>query len=260
VHGRCDAAGRARSRSHWCCTARNVCADRRHQRRWFSRGQGLSARARNKGDQLVVREADQPRRGSLLPSHPERARAENGPASLDPRGRDRAEWAPLAGCRIRAGELGPEHSYGVRPVNRARLDRPRSAGEVGGESASAVVDVCVATHMRGLGPHDRLCELRSGAVLSRRAWPLRAALSVLSGRSSRRCAGALSSPSCCGGATPSSRAPSNARRVRARRRRRRSSGACRGSRVRASVRAAAGRCVRPGLAPRAVCPLVCARA
>jgi hypothetical protein len=66
---------------------------------------------------------------------------------------------------------------------------------VGGESASAVVDVCVATHMRGLVPHDRMCEMRSGAVVSRRAWPLRAAPSVLSGRSSRRCAGALSSPS-----------------------------------------------------------------
>ncbi len=34
----------------------------------------------------------------------------------------------------------------------------------GGGSASAVVDVCVATHMRGLVPHDRVCEMRSGAV------------------------------------------------------------------------------------------------
>src|SRR5437016_4114722 len=42
---------------------------------------------------------------------------------------------------------------------------------VGGGSASAVVDVCVATHMRGLVPHDRLCEMRSGAVLWRRASP-----------------------------------------------------------------------------------------
>src|SRR3954453_9629861 len=49
---------------------------------------------------------------------------------------------------------------------------PRSAGEFGGESASAVVDVCVATHMRGLVPHDRMCEMRSVAVLSRRAWAL----------------------------------------------------------------------------------------
>jgi hypothetical protein len=30
-------------------------------------------------------------------------------------------------------------------------------GEFGGGSASAVVDVCVATHMRGLVPHDRVC-------------------------------------------------------------------------------------------------------
>jgi hypothetical protein len=66
---------------------------------------------------------------------------------------------------------------------------------VGGGSASAVVDVCVATHMRGLVPHDRVCEMRSGAVLWRRAWPVKAAHSVLSVRSSRRCAGALSSPS-----------------------------------------------------------------
>src|SRR5438445_5411891 len=42
----------------------------------------------------------------------------------------------------------------------------------GGESAPAVVDVCVATHMRGLVPHDRVCEMRSGADLWRRAWPL----------------------------------------------------------------------------------------
>ena len=34
----------------------------------------------------------------------------------------------------------------------------------GGGSAPAVVDVCVATHMRGLVPHDRVCEMRSGAV------------------------------------------------------------------------------------------------
>jgi hypothetical protein len=40
---------------------------------------------------------------------------------------------------------------------------------VGGGSASAVVDVCVATHMRGLVPHDRVCEKRSGADLWRRA-------------------------------------------------------------------------------------------
>jgi hypothetical protein len=45
-------------------------------------------------------------------------------------------------------------------------------GLISGESASAVVDVCVATHMRGLVPHDRVCEMRSGAVLWRRAWPL----------------------------------------------------------------------------------------
>jgi hypothetical protein len=50
--------------------------------------------------------------------------------------------------------------------------------------------------MRGLVPHDRVCEMRSGAVLWRRARPVGAAHSVLSGRSSRRCAGALSSPSC----------------------------------------------------------------
>jgi hypothetical protein len=90
----------------------------------------------------------------------------------------------------------PERSYGVRPVNRAGVSRPAVCG-VGCRrgSASAVVDVCVATHMRGLVPHDRVCEMRSGADLSRRAWPLGAARGVLSGRSSRRCAGALSSPS-----------------------------------------------------------------
>ena len=58
-------------------------------------------------------------------------------------------------------------------------------GGFGGESASAVVDVCVATHMRGLVPHDRVCEVRSGAVLWRRAWPVGAAHSVLSGTCKR---------------------------------------------------------------------------
>src|SRR5438034_5420148 len=42
----------------------------------------------------------------------------------------------------------------------------------GGGSAPVVVDVCVATRMRGLVPHDRVCEMRSGAVLWRRAWPV----------------------------------------------------------------------------------------
>jgi hypothetical protein len=70
-------------------------------------------------------------------------------------------------------------------------------GGFGGGSASAVVDVCVATHMRGLVPHDRVCEMRSGADLSGRAWPVEAARSVPSGRPSRRCADALSPPSRC---------------------------------------------------------------
>src|SRR5438128_3039282 len=53
------------------------------------------------------------------------------------------------------------------------FSRPAVCGVwVGGGSASAVVDVCVATQMRGLVPHDRVCEMRSGAVLWRRAWPL----------------------------------------------------------------------------------------
>src|SRR3954467_15483593 len=37
----------------------------------------------------------------------------------------------------------------------ARVVRPAVCGlGIGGESASVVVDVCVATHMRGLVPHD----------------------------------------------------------------------------------------------------------
>jgi hypothetical protein len=100
------------------------------------------------------------------------------------------------------GESGPailtgaKVSYGVRAVNGAGVSGPAVCGfGFGGGSAPAVVDVCVATHMRGLVPHDRVCEMRSGADLSGRAWPVAAARSVPSGRSSRRCAGALSSPS-----------------------------------------------------------------
>ena len=143
-------------------------------------------------------------------------------------------------------------------LGRGRWPRWFCGVGFGGGSASAVVDVCVATHMRGLVPHDRVCEMRSGAVLWRRAWPVRAAHSVPSGRSSRRCAGALSSPSrCVVAATPSSRAPSSVRRARARRRPRRSSAACLGPRARSSVRAACGRSSPLGLARRGTCRCVC---
>ena len=74
----------------------------------------------------------------------------------------------------------------------------------------------------------------------------KAALSVLSGRSSRRCAGALSSPSRWGWRLASSRVSSGVRRVRGRRRPRRSCGVCLGPRARAGVRGAGGRCGRLG--------------
>jgi hypothetical protein len=106
-------------------------------------------------------------------------------------------WAlEIVNPQVSSGCLA-EHSYGVRAVNCAGVSGPAVCGfGFGGGSAPAVVDVCVATHMRGLVPHDRVCEMRSGADLWGRAWPpIGAARSVLSGRSSRRCAGALSSPS-----------------------------------------------------------------
>jgi hypothetical protein len=65
--------------------------------------------------------------------------------------------------RVRSGVI-PEHSYGVRPVNAHGLIARDLRVEFGGGSASAVVDVGVVTHMRGLVPHDRVCEMRSGAV------------------------------------------------------------------------------------------------
>ena len=156
----------------------------------------------------------------------------------------------------------PEHSYGVRPVNCAGSSRPAVCGvRVGGGSASAVVDVCVATHMRGLVPHDRVCEMRSGAVLWRRAWPVRGRSQCSLGSllaSLRRCA--LLAESLIAVTIPWLRAPSSVRRARVRRRPRRSSGACLAPRVRASVRAAAGRCARPGLVRPGVCRCVCVRA
>src|SRR5205823_15079808 len=86
-------------------------------------------------------------------------------------GLDRLILVTRSRCR-RSGRI-PEHSYGVWPVKRAGVIRPAVRGVRFGEgSASAVVDVCVATHMRGLVPHDRVCEVRSGAVLWRRAWPV----------------------------------------------------------------------------------------
>ena len=158
-------------------------------------------------------------------------------------------------------ECPPQNSYGVWPVNRPGVVRPLFAGlgSAGGahrlSSTSLSRLICA-----GWVPHDRVCEMRSGAVLSRRAWPDGAALSVLSGRSSRRCADTLSSPRPLGvAATPSSRAPSSVPRARGRRRPPRSSGACRASRARASARAAAGRCAPPGLSQRGAYRCACVR-
>jgi hypothetical protein len=73
-------------------------------------------------------------------------------------------------------------------------------GEFGGESASAVVDVCVATHMRGLVPHDRVCEMRSGAGVSGVERDPLGLLTVFSRVAPRVVfAGALSSPTLFGG-------------------------------------------------------------
>ena len=145
------------------------------------------------------------------------------------------------------------------PSNGQGLFAPAVCGVgFGGGSAPAVVDVCVATHMRGLVPHDRVCEMRSGAVLWRRAWPPWGCSQCSLGSllaSLRRCA-LLAEPLRVA-PTPSSRAPSSARRARGRPRPRRSSGACLEPRARASVRAAGGRCGPLGLARRGACPCVC---
>jgi hypothetical protein len=56
----------------------------------------------------------------------------------------------------RPGAAPEQYSYGGPLVNRAAVSLPAVCGVWGGGgSASAVVDVCVATHMRGLVPHDR---------------------------------------------------------------------------------------------------------
>src|SRR4051794_41922694 len=106
-------------------------------------------------------------------------------------------------------------SYGVRAVNGAGACGPTVCGfGFGGGTAPAVVDVCVATHMRGLRPHDRLCEMRSGADLWRRAWPLMRLLTAFP-RIAPRVGSPVRSPRRAveGGVTPSSRAPSSVRRA-----------------------------------------------
>jgi len=78
--------------------------------------------------------------------------------------------------------------------------RPRLRVGFGGGSASAVVDVCVATHMRGLVPHDRVCEMRSGAGVSGVERYPSGLLTVFSRVAPRVvCAGALSPPKPFGG-------------------------------------------------------------
>jgi hypothetical protein len=119
---------------------------------------------------------------------------------------------------------------------------------VGGGSASAVVDVCVATHMRGLVPHDRVCggEERCRCLASSVAAAGCSQCSLGSLLASlRRCA-LLAEPLLVA-ATRSSRAPSSARRARGRRRPRRSCGACLGPRARASVVQPPGAAVGLGL-------------
>ena len=152
-----------------------------------------------------------------------------------------------------------ERSYGVRGVNGAGASGPAVCGfGFGGGSAPAVVDVCVATHMRGLVPHDRVCEMRSGADLWRRAWPPMRLLTAFP-RIAPRVGSPVRSPRRAveGGATPSSRAPSSVRRAHARLRPRLSSAACLGPRARSSARAVCARSSPLGLARRATCRCVC---
>jgi hypothetical protein len=78
--------------------------------------------------------------------------------------------------------------------------RPLLQVGFGGGSAPAVVDVCVATHMRGLVPHDRVCEMRSGAGVSGVERDPLGLLTVFSRVAPRVVfAGALSSPKPLGG-------------------------------------------------------------
>src|SRR4051812_11526911 len=64
---------------------------------------------------------------------------------------------PLPSLRNTHMECGLSNGQGLFAPVLAGL------GSAGG-SAPGVVDVCVATHMRGLVPRDRVCEVRSGAV------------------------------------------------------------------------------------------------
>jgi hypothetical protein len=105
----------------------------------------------------------------------------------------------------------------------------------GGGSAPAVVDVCVATHMRGLVPHDRVCEIEERCRSLASSMAADKGLLRAFSRVAPRVvfAGALSSPSrLLVAATRSSRVPSSVRRARARARR--SSAACLAPRFRRS--------------------------
>ena len=107
---------------------------------------------------------------------------------------ERAHFYPSRPPALRGHSVTLIWSAGCQP-GRGESPRCLRGVGVGGESASAVVDVCVATHMRGSVPHDRVCEIEERCRSLASSMATRAAPSVLSGRSSRRCAGALSSPS-----------------------------------------------------------------
>jgi hypothetical protein len=168
-------------------------------------------------------------------------------------------FSPIAPHLVQARASSRNAHMECSPSSAQGLFAPLFCGRgSGGGSASAVVDVCVATHMRGLVPHDRVCdgEERCRSLASSVAHAGRSQRYLGSLLASlRRCA-LLAEPLIVA-ATPSSRAPSSVRRVRGQPQRRRSCGACLAARARASGREAGGRCGPLALAGRATCLCVC---
>jgi hypothetical protein len=83
-------------------------------------------------------------------------------AAEDSRGLQRA-WQHLGSVHLYHEQMEAMAEAARRALHYARCDL--RVFSFGGESAPAVVDACVTADMRGSGPHDRVCEVRSGAAL-----------------------------------------------------------------------------------------------
>ena len=129
-------------------------------------------------DQLFVAPGHEQRGvGHRLLAHAEGWAISERAQALRHRGRGtqlaRAQLLPAGGLRAHRPRAARARPAAAPRLIWSEVCQPGTAEKArclrafvfGGGSAAAVVDVCVTADMRGSGPHDRVCEMRSGAAL-----------------------------------------------------------------------------------------------